>query len=226
MRTLALAADEGLRFGRNRLTVTAVDRRGGRIEVERRTLRITRAAPLAGAGRDRRATAGRALRLDGGRSRAAWRPGALRWRWRLVAKPRGSRAVLRDTRARRPRLTPDRPGRYRLRLTVSERRGAQRGLAARAAAATTTASDSDTTIVDVRPVVAAIGVPLDTLGGAPGIRVGDFTYAPPDPGAGAAAARARPRHPGARLRTPPTRATTRAPPPSAPPSPASPATAS
>lgn len=190
LRTLALAADERLRFGRNRLTVTAVDRAGGRVEVERRTLLITRRAPLAGAGRDRRATAGRALRLDGGRSRAAGRPSALRYRWRIVARPRGSRAVLRDAGARRPRLTPDRPGRYRLRLTVSERRAVvPRGRSGSstdpgspsATTAAATATASDTTIVDVRPVTPAVGVRLDTLGGAPGIVVGDTTYAPPDP---------------------------------------------
>ncbi|HST41111.1 MAG TPA: hypothetical protein VLK58_16470, partial [Conexibacter sp.] len=120
-RMLLLAADEGLRYGANSLRVTAVDRERGRHDVERRTIRIGREAPIPGAGRDRRAVAGRAVTLDAGRSRATGSPQRLRYRWRFVRKPRGSEATLRSATTRRPRFTPDRPGRYRLRLTVSER---------------------------------------------------------------------------------------------------------
>jgi hypothetical protein len=197
-RVLVLAADEGLRYGANALRLSAVDRERGRHDVERRTIRIARSAPIPGAGRDRRVTADRAVVLDGSRSRAARSPKRLRFRWRFLRRPRGSQATLRDATARRPRFTPDRPGRYRLRLTVSERLPARaptrRGAPARGAAlegtATTSAtgplvSASDTTIADVVPHPPAIGLPVDTIAESPdgesmGIEVGDFFYAAPN----------------------------------------------
>ncbi|MDW5593877.1 hypothetical protein VSS74_06000 [Conexibacter stalactiti] len=183
-RVLLLAADEGLRYGTNTLRVTAVDRARGRHDVEWRTIRIAREAPIPGAGRDRRATAGRAVVLDGRRSRAAHAPQRLRYRWRFVRKPRGSKATLRNATARRPRFTPDRPGRYRLRLTVSERMPVAAPVTHATIAATgPLASASDTTTTEVVPRTPAIGLQLDTIaesGEQMGVRVGDFFHAAPD----------------------------------------------
>lgn len=198
IRTLVLSADEGLRFGANALRVSAVDREHGRTALVRRTVVVGRGAPIPAAGRDRAATAGRVVVLDARRSRAAQVPGSLGYRWSFARKPRGSRARLRDATAARPRFTPDRPGRYRLRLTVSERRAPARRAGAGAAASAAAAPDpapasgpaatlaaSDTTIADVTPVTPAVGIPLNTLASVSGsgtaaVQVGDFRYAPPD----------------------------------------------
>ncbi len=140
--TLALGADDRLRFGANRVVVSASGSRGGR-QVVRRTIRLRRGAPLVGvrvgvtaarAG----AAAGRPgmpLRLDARSSRASAR-GRLTYRWRVVAGPRRARARLLGATSARPRLVASHPGRYQLALTVRERSRRAAGRPAAAAAAT------------------------------------------------------------------------------------------
>lgn len=177
LRIVWLAGDEGLRHGRNLLRVTAVDRRGGRFAVERRRIFIRRTAPIPGAGHSRRVFVKDRVRLNARGTRAAYLPPSLRYRWRIVRKPRGSRARLRGATTRRPRLRPDLPGRYRLRMTVVERipgrASARPGAGARAVA-------SDTTTLSAMPDSRGMGTAVNTMDHG-GVTVGDNHYAPPDP---------------------------------------------
>jgi hypothetical protein len=112
-----------VRFGANRLTVTAFNR-SGRYERIRRTFRIRRTGPLVGAGGGRRVPRHNVLRLDGRATRAAHRGERVRLRWRIVKRPRGSKARLSRAGSARPRLRPDVSGRYTIRMRATElRRG-------------------------------------------------------------------------------------------------------
>jgi hypothetical protein len=115
----ALAADDGLRFGHNRLVVVAWTQ-DGRWDGTRRSFVVDRRAPLAAAGRDRVLRVGTRARLDAGASRPA-HGGRLTYRWRLVQAPGAGMKSLRGAAGRRASLVPKRPGRYRLRLSVTER---------------------------------------------------------------------------------------------------------
>ncbi len=166
--TGSLSASYGLRYGVNRLRVLVAEPGRGRFAVVRRSFRIRRTKHLAAAGRDRRVRPGRHVRLDARRSRAA-RGGRLRYRWRLIVKPRGSRARLRRSRARRPLVVPDRPGRYVVRLTG--RRGSPRR----------TSSDR----VTLQTAPSSLLVPFQGLtqkNGANGIQVGGTFYPNTSPG--------------------------------------------
>jgi hypothetical protein len=127
--TLTLGARHGLRFGRNRVSVLAHHFRKAGYDRESWTVVMRRSRPLAaGIAKHRADAGGRAVRLDGRGARATRAGRRLRWSWRIVRKPRGSRARLVGRQRPRPRLRPDVPGRYRLTLTISEhtrRRGAR-----------------------------------------------------------------------------------------------------
>lgn len=174
-RVLELDADDRLRFGRNSVQVTAVDRVGGRFAVKRRTIMIGRTAPIPGAGHGRRVLTGRSVRLDAGSTRAARRHSSVRYRWRIVRKPRGSKAKLFAATTRRPRFVPDRPGVYRLKMTVVVRVGG-RGRASQASPV----AASDTTMLLAAPDDNGIGVAVNTMDNG-GVTVGGQHYAPPDP---------------------------------------------
>lgn len=158
-RTLRASASDALRYGRNVLAVRM--RVDGKLRRARIAFTVKRNRPLVGAGADRKAIAGRTVSLDGTASRPrtapaprpARRPGAVRsggqpgspaglsFRWRLVSKPKGSRAALKVARPPLQRLTKqtkrsqrlqrlqpatpslraDRPGRYKVALTVVDR---------------------------------------------------------------------------------------------------------
>ncbi len=153
---LRLAANDGLRFGANRLTVFAA-RSDGVFDVERRRLLVTRKGPLVGAGRDRRAVPGVRVRLDGRSSRAALGPSAtLGYRWQIVRKPAGSKAKLRRAGSALPLLRPDKPGTYRVRLTVTESGRFADGRPARRSG---TDVATVTSVADVPPV----GLPIETI---------------------------------------------------------------
>jgi hypothetical protein len=126
-RTISLDSADGLRFGRNEIVVRVRPRQGRRATI-RHTVVVRRDAPLPAIRQPRGAIAGRAVRLDGRRTRAA-RNGELGYRWRIVRAPRGAHATLRGASRRRPRLLATVPGRYRLALTVHER-GGDKGSAA------------------------------------------------------------------------------------------------
>ncbi|HET6508634.1 MAG TPA: hypothetical protein VFG42_17710 [Baekduia sp.] len=181
-RTLTLSADDGLRHGVNHLRLETVDADHGEYDVETRAIAIARTAPIAAAGRDRRATLGGTAVLSAARARAAHRGSALRYRWEVVRAPRGSKAKLATATAMRPRLKPDRPGTYRVRLRVTETR---RGAAAHAADAIADAdadADADTMTLRVAPSTPAIGLPVTTIAAtrsAPGVTVGTTVYPAP-----------------------------------------------
>jgi hypothetical protein len=163
-----LAADNGLRFGPNRLTVTAFND-GGRYRRIRHMFRIRRTGPLISAGRPRTVRRDNVLRLDGRATRAAHRGDRVRLRWRIVKRPRGSKAKLRWAGRPRPRLRPDVSGRYAVRVSATELRG-------RAGAAK--ASSSDTVSVTAQPNFPPSGIPISTLVGdtTPGVAVAGQLY--------------------------------------------------
>jgi hypothetical protein len=168
-----LGADDGLHFGRNRLTVTAYSD-DGHFYRQTRTLRVLRNAPLLATPANRGTTVGSPVGVSVRGSRPA-RPGdALRYRWRIVVRPHGSRARLRDARSARPTLVPDRRGRYVLRLRAIEPGRARTGpthaaKAGHAAASGSTALSASTSMqVLVSSLVGPLGVPVSTIGGGGG----------------------------------------------------------
>lgn len=154
-----LAADDGLRFGANRLQIVAAAADGAYLSVSR-VLRVRLAAPLVSAGSDQRTIAGARVTLDGSATQAA--PGThLRYRWTLVRRPRHSHARLLRSTGVRVALRTDLPGRYLARLTV-------------AATGKTAGSASDVIMVLVQPSFPPLGVPVSV--GASGITIGGTLY--------------------------------------------------
>jgi hypothetical protein len=166
-RSMTLDGDQRLHHGRNRLVLVAFHKKKGTYDVERRTIIMRRSRPIPAAGGKRRIGPGRKIRLDARHSRAA-RGGRLRYRWRVLSAPRNARPRLGRVTTRRPLLRVGRSGRYRIKLTVTERRGGR------------LSGVSDVVSVVARPDD-PIGVPIDTLAGKPGhiaINVGDASYPP------------------------------------------------
>jgi hypothetical protein len=168
-----LSASHGLRFGRNRVVITAYDRAGA-FERVKRIVEVRRGRPLAGAGKDRLIREREQVRLDG-RSTLPRTAERLRLTWRIVGRPKGSTARLRNIHAVRPLLRPDRPGIYRIRLTAGPRRAAGTASAADAPSA-------DTVNVSVQPAETPKGIPVQTIGAndgqasGPGVKIGDTWY--------------------------------------------------
>jgi len=155
--TARLARNDGLRFGPNRLVVTAYDPKRGTYQRDVRTFRVRRTAPLVGAGPDRVARVGDAVRLAG-QARPARRGDRVSMRWRIVARPAGSRARLIGARSARPRLVPDVPGHYRIQLHAREHPRPRATARASQAPATptdppATTLDPPATTIDPPPVV-------------------------------------------------------------------------
>jgi hypothetical protein len=178
--TAKLSATHGLHYGVNRLRAEVVEPGTGRYQTLRRSFVVKRDRPLASAGWDRYSKVGGHVRLDGRRSRVAGE-GERALRWTIVSKPRGSKARLRGAGSVRPRLSPDRPGRYVVRLSVAERGRGKAG--ARASAASATSSD----VVEVTAAPRQLLVPFTGFtpaagGRAPGIEVAGHFY--PKPGQG------------------------------------------
>lgn len=121
---VALGAGDGVRRGRNRLVVRVRFPSGRRV-VQVRRFGVARRAAVPDAGRDRTVNAGDRVRLSAARSRIRDRS-KVRFRWRVVRRPAGSRARLRGRGRARPVLRPDVPGVYRVRLTISNRAGSRR----------------------------------------------------------------------------------------------------
>lgn len=170
-----LGADDGLRFGRNRLVVTAFDERG-RFDREVRGFRIRRTAPLVVTKPERRVGAGLPLRLDARGSRPA-RGGKLTYHWRIVRRPGGSTARLANATSARPTLVPDVRGRYRLRLRVVER-GARRSRKHAGASQLETLSAATTMEVLAPTLPGPMGFPISTIpAGIHGMQIAGTTYA-------------------------------------------------
>jgi hypothetical protein len=171
---LQLGIGDGLRYGRNRIVIQALSLDGRRVSRLTRTVRVSRTAPLADAGPDRRAAVGRPVRL-GARGTAAAHPGdRLGHVWQIVSAPRCSKAHLRAADSAHPRLVTDLPGRYRIRLVATEaERPAPRPGAAGASAAAPEGADVMT--LEASPTESPLGEPIETIG-ANGIVAGGKTY--------------------------------------------------
>lgn len=168
-----LSATHGLRYGVNRLRILVAEPKRGRYALVRRRFRIGRSRPLAAAGRDIGTRLGRRVRLDGRRSRVAG--GRMDQSWRIVSKPRGSRAKLRRAGSARPFLKPDRQGRYVVRNSVrAVKARAARGIAAQVSA------DQVTLTAGPEPLLVPFQG-LTTGGGQAGIQVGGTFYRNPSP---------------------------------------------
>jgi hypothetical protein len=154
--TGSLSASHGLRRGVNRMRVFVAEPERGLYRIIVRRFRIGAGAALPGAGRDRRTRVGVRVRLDGTASRPSSARRRLSFRWRIVGRPRGSKARLLGPHSVRPTLQPDRPGRYRVRLALSERASDARGKAV----ASQTLLTTDTTTITVNP--GAVFLPFTT----------------------------------------------------------------
>ena len=165
-RTTVLSADEGLRRGRNVVRIQAY-LKDGRYDAQRRVVKVPRHVPLAAAGRARRTIQGRSVRLSGRASVASAGRVRLGYRWRIVNRPKRSRARLHAARTATPSLTTDRHGSYLVALTVAERQGGR------------VKRSTDLVTAVARPNFPPMGVPLDTMAtnnGVRGIAVGDDFY--------------------------------------------------
>jgi len=138
-RALRLSGDVGLRPGVNHVVLRAVEPRRGRIQVIRGDVSMPRLTPVAGAGASRRAHSGRPVRFSAAGTKAP--PGVrVRYHWRIVRRPAGSKAKLRHASTMHPILRPDRIGHYVLKLRVT---GAEGGHGAHASAAHASAVGSE-----------------------------------------------------------------------------------
>ena len=151
-----LSRRDGLRPGRNAITVEAYDA-GGRYAVKRFTVTRDTSLPQVDAGRAEHVTRpGAWVRLDGAQSRA--RKGRISYAWRVVQAPAGAKPRLRGANSAKPAFKPDRPGMYKLALRAT----AQRKGVARAAAAGAGPSAEDAVTIAVAPAVTRQGVYLST----------------------------------------------------------------
>lgn len=177
--TATLSATHGLRYGVNELRAYVVEPETGRYQVLRRSFVVKRSGPLASAGWDDYSRVGSHVLLDGRRSRVAG-SGKRVLRWTIASKPRGSKAVLHRANGTRPRLSPDRPGRYLVRLTVAERTGKA---GARASAAPATSSDLAEITVAPRQLLLPFTAFVPAANGKPnGIEVAGSFYSKPSSG--------------------------------------------
>ena len=178
--TARLSATHGLRYGVNRLRTIVVEPETGRYQVLRRSFVVKRNQPLAAAGWDNYSRVGSHVRLDGRRSRVAGE-GERVLRWTVVSKPRGSKAALRLTNSPRPRLSPDRPGKYVVRLTVGE--GAPGKAGARTSAAPARSSDLvEVTVAPRQLLLPFTGFAPAANGKPDGIEVAGTFYPKPSSG--------------------------------------------
>ncbi len=160
-RVARVGADDGLRYGVNRLRVTAAAM-GGRVLTRTLRFRIARDRPLAGAGGAPPIQAGTTVRLDG-RSSRAMGGGRLRYRWRIVGRPRGSHARLLGAGRSRPRLITDRPGHYRVALTLTESTRGRRGAARASTDVVDVAAQTPLPVAGARVIVDAGHGSADTI---------------------------------------------------------------
>lgn len=120
---VALTPIDGLRFGTNRISVL-VARRDGRYVRKSLQLRLERTRTLATAGRDKSIVTSSRVRLDARRTMASGTK--TKYRWRVVKRPKGSKAKLRGVTAARPTIRTDRHGQYVLELTANGKGGSSR----------------------------------------------------------------------------------------------------
>ncbi|MDA0180118.1 hypothetical protein OJ997_07415 [Solirubrobacter phytolaccae] len=167
-----VSRQDGLRAGRNTLTVRTYDQ-DGRHATKRWTVTRPAGAPFAEAGpQSRTAKAGRWLKLDGSASKGR----KLAYAWRVVEAPDGAKPRLRGARSSTPRFMPDRAGTYRLALRATHR--------GQARASAASAASEDVVTVYTAPTFGSQGLYVDTaltLGSAASISYGGESYAAASP---------------------------------------------
>jgi hypothetical protein len=154
-----LGADTGLRYGANTLVITAAGAGGDFTRITRRLI-VSRIWPLIGPGMNERTFSGEVVHLSAARTVAARRGDRLSFHWVLASIPRGSTAHVAHANSMSPTVKPDLPGRYILRLRVSEQ----------ARAATGSGSpllnlrpvDAQVTLTDT-PSIPPIGLAINTM---------------------------------------------------------------
>lgn len=155
--TVPISPDDGLRFGRNSLEFRAALRNG---QYVRKTIvfNVPRTRPLAAAGGDRKARAGNRVYLSSLKSRPSG--AATRYSWKIIQKPAGSKAGLKNASTRNPNFKADLNGTYKAELTTT--RGAKSG--------------TDVVTVSVLPQYPPIGARVDTIapqsGGGYALQIG------------------------------------------------------
>jgi hypothetical protein len=158
-----LGAGDGLRYGRNQLVIELLQR-DGRYARDVHTFFVPRDRPLAGAGPDRTTGVGVPVRLDGSSTKLP--PGleasGTAYRWRIVRAPKRSKAKLRNPDGVRPRLKPDVPGTYVIRLTATPAGGGTPGI--------------DEMTVTGPPTDSPMGTPIQTLNRKGSVVVGNHSY--------------------------------------------------
>jgi len=176
--TLPVGGDEGVQAGTNTLNLTAVTASGG-YQQARLDFTAPAGTAIAAATTDpgppavlasnsltqasTRSRLDQTVTLDASASRPAVSGAALKYRWRVEVAPPGSTATVQDPGAARASFVPDRPGRYRLAVTVEQ--------------AGSSAPSTDTTDLTVLPNLPPEGEPVVTQ--APGgIDVNGITTAP------------------------------------------------
>lgn len=141
---IELRAADGLRPGANELRIRAM--RGGRISTATRTVRVPSWALLADAGED--ATARVKVHAELGTAPAVGgKTAGLRYRWRIVKRSKGARALLRGADGPQPLLRAKAPGTYVLRMRADGNGPAS----------------FDQVTVAISPDDPPIGVPLNTI---------------------------------------------------------------
>lgn len=152
---IELRVADGLRAGANRLRISATH--GGSTAVAKRTVRLPRRLLLADAGADSGTIAHARTRL--GTAPAA---ADMRHRWRIVERPRGSKATLRSRSRPQAYLHARTPGTYVLQLEVDPEGPGP--------------STFDQVVVPVTPPDPPIGVPLNTIADNGAIKIGDESF--------------------------------------------------
>jgi hypothetical protein len=147
-----LGANDGVRYGRNRLRLVSIHE-NGTYDVEHQRFTVPRRVPVASAGRDRSTIVGQAVRLNG-RASTLPRGGKPTYRWRVVSTPNAAAASgaakgLRGVRSARPEFAPSQAGTYLVRVAVRRRGRA--------------ATSRDTVVVNAAPADPPIGAPIETI---------------------------------------------------------------
>lgn len=154
-----LAPDNGLRYGRNALKVTAVYQ--GRIYPAKTVIfEVKRSQPLASAGPDRRIGLATPVKLNARHSIPLSQ--IKRVEWRILSAPFGSQVALPQPDKLRTTFTPDLLGNYQIELSVHDR-------------ATGAVGRDVVTVTATSASLATPLVPIDTaatVNGQPGIALG------------------------------------------------------
>jgi hypothetical protein len=180
---LRASPSHGLRYGKNMLK--ARFKRHHKVRVRRVPFRVARHRPLAAAGRNTFGDPRQRIHLNARpslipptlrhRLARSGKRAKLRYRWRLVDRPRGNHGKLTGAHTSRPTLELGRRGRYKLRLTVT----GQNGRTGRDSVVVHSATQGGPAATDPPPAI-----PIDTMAqqqGHYGIQVGQNFYAA-DPG--------------------------------------------